>query len=92
MAASVRTLSRQVSAGTFAILNGYDPEATYAAGVSDAEAAAAAAAEGEQLQPPAEAAYTAAQEELVRADATVPCDATLPHHATPPHYLTPPYR
>ena len=66
VAASVRKLSRQMSSGSFAKLNGYDPEQTYAAGVSDAEAAAAAAAaEGEKLQPPAEAAHTAAQEELV---------------------------
>ena len=64
--ASLRKLSRQVSAGSLAMLNGYDPEQTYAAGVSEAEAAAAAAAaEGERLQPPAEAAHTAAQAELV---------------------------
>ena len=37
VAASVRKLSRQMSSRSFAKLNGYDPEQTYAAGVSDEE-------------------------------------------------------
>ena len=37
VAASVRKLSRQMSSSSFAKLNDYDPEQTYAAGVSDEE-------------------------------------------------------
>ena len=59
----VRQLSRKASTG-LANINGYDPQQTFAAGVSDVEAEAAVAAEaGEKLEPPAEAAHTAAQAE-----------------------------